>query len=746
MAGTRGSAGTGRQAGTIGLVGLIPVLRSLIIFLLATTSLAKAQDPAHVPASQDTVRQAVPSKPKLTHGIELLPEVQVIANLNAARERIVPSLGATKRTLTAEQINEQPQGDNASLDQTLYHFPGVVQDELDKRLHVRGEEANLQYRINGVLLPDGLVGFGQELSLKFVDRLSLIVGTLPAQYGGRTAGIVDMETKTGVSANGGDLSLYGGSYSTINPSLDYGAAAGRWTCYLSLGGPHDAMGMANPTASFRPLHDDTNQYKGLASLSYVIDPTSRLSLILSSAYASFQLPDTPGQTALFQYDSLKTFPSSQLNEKQDERNSYEVLAYQKKIGALNLQVAQSARYGDILFEPDVIGDLMFNGVAARAEHRLTAVGLSGDASYPLNERHMLRGGFSLTGEMAAVNTLNWVFPAAWSSSSSSWEQTGFTPKQIVDDNDKRASLYSGYLQDEWQVRDQLTINYGLRFDGLHAYLDEQQLSPRINLVYHEGGRTTWQAGYARYFTPPPLELVPTTSIDRFVDTTHGADPGNSTSDPVRSERYHYFDAGLVHRILPELQVGIEGYYKIKKWVLDEGQFGPAMIFSPNNAERGLVRGVELMAGYDKNGIGAYANLAFSRAKAYGLTSGQFQFDPDELAFLQTHWYHLDHDQDITASAGVSCQHKGTKVCVDALYGSGLYGGFGNQTELPPYGTVNLGAERLLGMAGPGRVKIRVDVVNLFDKVYEIRDGQGVGVFAPQYLPRRGLYGGLSWGF
>ena len=91
----------------------------------------------------------------------------------------MPSLGATKRTLTAEQLDMQSQGDDAPFDQTLYRFPGVVQDELDKRLHVRGEEANLQYRINDVLLPDGLLGFGQELSPKFVDQLSLIVGTLP---------------------------------------------------------------------------------------------------------------------------------------------------------------------------------------------------------------------------------------------------------------------------------------------------------------------------------------------------------------------------------------------------------------------------------------------------------------------------------------------------------------------------------------------------------------------------------------
>ena len=39
--------------------------------------------------------------------------------------------------------------------------------------------------------------------------------------------------------------------------------------------------------------------------------------------------------------------------------------------------------------------------------------------------------------------------------------------------------------------------------------------------------------------------------------------------------------------------------------------------------------------------------------------------------------------------------------------------------------------------------IRFDVVNVFDKIYEIRDGTGIGVFAPQFGPRRGFFVGVS---
>jgi outer membrane receptor protein involved in Fe transport len=48
-------------------------------------------------------------------------------------------------------------------------------------------------------------------------------------------------------------------------------------------------------------------------------------------------------------------------------------------------------------------------------------------------------------------------------------------------------------------------------------------------------------------------------------------------------------------------------------------------------------------------------------------------------------------------------------------------------------------------AGPG-IKVRADVINLFDKTYEIRDGSGVGVGAPQFGPRRGFFVGVSKSF
>jgi outer membrane receptor protein involved in Fe transport len=79
-----------------------------------------------------------------------------------------------------------------------------------------------------------------------------------------------------------------------------------------------------------------------------------------------------------------------------------------------------------------------------------------------------------------------------------------------------------------------------------------------------------------------------------------------------------------------------------------------------------------------------------------------------------------------------------------IYGSGLRSGFANTASLPPYTQVNVGvSHEFTWTNGMKPTTLRFDIVNLFDTIYEIRDGSGIGVFAPQYGPRRGFFLGLS---
>ena len=87
---------------------------------------------------------------------------------------------------------------------------------------------------------------------------------------------------------------------------------------------------------------------------------------------------------------------------------------------------------------------------------------------------------------------------------------------------------------------------------------------------------------------------------------------------------------------------------------------------------------------------------------------------------------------------------GTRLSADMIYGSGLRNGDANIGTVAPYSQFNVGIAREFLLPGDTKpTTLRFDVVNLFDSIYVIRDGSGIGVFAPQFGPRRGYYAGIT---
>jgi hypothetical protein len=658
--------------------------------------------------------------------------------LDISREQIVPSLGATRYTVGPDRLDSQAQGENAPFNQAILRFPAVAQDSFGQ-LHIRGEHANLQYRIDDVLLPESIPGFGQELQTRFADSISLVTGALPAQFGFRTTGVLDIHTKSGAVFTGNEASIYVGSFDTVMESFERGGLVGRLSYYVSESYLHNGIGIENPTRSANPIHDDTDQEKFFTYLSYIIDDTSRVSLIVGANHADFEIPNNPGQTPAFIDGTRSTFNSAKLDENQSETNSYEILTYQKTQGDLSFQASIFNRYSSILFRPDNVGDLIFNGVASRLDRDILSNGFEFDSSYKLNDEHTIRGGFIVNEQYATVDTVTLVFPV-----DAMGNQTSTTPIRIVDNNNKYGYFYGFYLQDEWKPFEQLTINFGGRLDFENAFIDENQLSPRLNVVYKPFEGTTFHIGYARYFTPPPLEAVPQGTLAKFAGTTNA--PAITKDSPVSAERAHYFDAGVTQQITKDWNAGIDAFYKSSHSLLDEGQFGAALVQSSFNYDRGRQYGGEFTTSYDRGPVSAYGNVGYVWARGISWSSAQFLFDPDEFQFVKHHWIFLDHDQRITASTGASYTWQDWKGALDLLYGSGLHRAFANTKTVPSYATLNASIQRAVRVPNVGTFKIRFDVVNLLDHIYELRDGSGIGVGAPQFGQRRGFYGTVAYDF
>ena len=688
--------------------------------------------------------------PPATDG-SLSLDLEVIAKrLNEARINIEPRVGASTYTLNKDAIQDLPGGTNAPIGDAILQMPGIDQDNLaNGGFHIRNEHLNVQYRINGVIIPDGASFFGQNLSTRFVESMELITGALPAEYGLRTAGIVDIQTKNGLFAPGGSAGMYGGSFATLNPSAEYGGSVDGYNYFVSSDYLQSDHGINGVTAKYNQIHDGTRQGHGFAYLEKIIDPNNKISVMFGEFNAQFQIPNNPGQPTLGGISAINGIPvtafnSAQLNQNQTEGAQFGALSYLHSEGDFDFQVSAISKYSSLHYFPDQLGDLAFNGISQNAARTSWANNLQAEGTYRLTSDHTLRGGILITAENVTAKTSSLVL--AQNGTDASGNPIFATNTTSIASNDQKTSFtYSAYLQDEWKVLPTVTVNYGGRFDLINGFTIGNQLSPRFNTVWTPTSTTTLHAGFASYFTPPPQELVSTQNLASTANTSGASN--STTSSPIKNESAQYFDAGVTQDIIPGLKVGVDLYYKHSRNLLDEGQFGAPVILTPFNYHVAINRGVELTTNYSAGNFTYYGNLALARQQARGIDSAQFNFFPADLAAANNMFINTDHSQFMTASAGVAYLWQGTRFSVDIIAGTGLRttppGETINNGTVPSYEEVNLGISHRFETAPGGPITLRLAVINLLDEKYLLRSQTGIGVFANQYGPRRSAFLGVT---
>jgi hypothetical protein len=307
--------------------------------------------------------------------LQIALQAEAALSLNVVTTRInrqpngLTKTGNSQYTLTQHDIAALPQGANTPINEVLLQMPGVVQDD-QAQIHVDGEHEDIQWRVNGVMMPmDSFSGFGQIFNSFFVRRMSLLDGVLPVTYGFRDAGVLDMETKDGCTDPGGNLGFYGGQRETLQPSFEYGGCKGPLSYYYTGTFLHSNLAFSSATPGPTPIHNITNQGQGFGYFTYQLNPLTKLSLTTGVSANNSEVPNTPNLPPLFKLAGADAaiYPSTDINESLNQDYYFGILALTGVIGPeINYQVAYTGSYSTIQFNPDPIGDLIYQGVASKS--------------------------------------------------------------------------------------------------------------------------------------------------------------------------------------------------------------------------------------------------------------------------------------------------------------------------------------------------------------------------------------------
>ena len=691
-----------------------------------------------ISAVQDTYRSeyvvikigAVPPPPvSLTLAITREIALEIVSPLPAIQYK------ASSETyqLSRKEIEALPRGNNNDVYDVLLTVPSVVYGAL-KQTHIRQDHANQQFRIDGIPIPDTVTGaFADIVPPRAWERADIILGGMEAQYGNKTALVLDITSKSGTSPGSGSAQVFGGSNQTVNPSFEYGGTIGeKVRFYLLNSYVTTNRGLEPPTLGKTNDHNQSEKNNTYLRGDYQHDNHNNFSWIFLSSVAKYQIPTIPNLGA--NPDVLALLPgftpnaSQSVDQFQKENSQYSQLVWRHDVNASNyFGLGLYFRRGVADFTTDPLNALAYaedvNTAQTASQQRVAySGGMRFDYTWIPDSHHLVKTGMQL--DYTRANNQSQIF--AFDTSSGVPAGPVLTREAS---NQTIQTRQEFWIQDQWSLNEHWTFNLGVRGDAIQGFYNEGQVSPRAGVTYKHNQSNVFHAYYGRLFTPPNVEQVAATQLNTQNTT---AAPDDPTGFRPRAERSHYFEVGSYHALHRKATLELTAYYKLSHYLSDAGQFGSTPLLNFFAFERGWQRGIDgaLKVQFTDNLTGR-GNVAWGQCKGYGLQSGQYLLDQAEINDISSPGgVFCDHSQLMTSSAVVSYRlWERTAFTGQMLYGSGLRtaepGAKTNSSHENSYTVYNASITHTIPLPWHGqKMLLGFDVINLFDQQYFINRGEG----------------------
>lgn len=669
--------------------------------------------------------------------------------VKAKRHLITPSSNSS-RDMDKDEIEQLPEGATTDVRRLLYTTTaGFVEGALGQ-VFTRGNHANLQYQIDGIQLPDSVGGsFGEAFTPVNIDHMEILTGGLPAEFGNRLAGVVNIVTKSGSIEPGGEIGTSYGSNNQTASFANYGGSDGSGTFhyYLALNAFSTDRGLDTPApaditndqngGSENVVHDKSYGSDGFLKFDWVANNADKFNLIAFNETKFNQIPNYDssfdpggpnftyfsGVTDVYGNGPFNYIPST-ANDTQSESNKYVELAWKHSFGEDSfIQITPYWKESNLVFTNDLADDLAFaqspfNSLAAQIgnitessysqDRTSDNYGTQVDYTWHADANNLIKvgGQFLLTQSSGPVSVTEVT-------------NTGTGPTTTTgSDNSTDTGYEEGvYVQDELTLAKWLVLSGGIRFDATQYSFpgttsNDSNWGPRVGLSILPSESTKIHFFYGNQFMPAPPEDLKDTFVNLGVG--NAVVPYN-----IKPETDNYFEAGVAQQAGDQLFT-LNAYYKDAVNMLDETQLLNTGIDQPYNFATGYAYGVEFsLRGKLGNDWSDFANYSYEIAEGQGISGGDFAFTQAQLPPAGI-WQFLDHCQIHTANGGLTYNPGDIWVTAEGLYGGGLSTGPGNSLRLPGHFTADL----TLGYAfkkesGLSGMKASLDVLNVFDDPYVI---------------------------
>lgn len=528
-------------------------------------------------------------------------------------------------------------------------------------IHIRGVEDGLLYVVDGVPTSDRVDAVSaSSFDEDDIRSLNVIVGNFPAEFGGRSAAVVQIQPKSGIDEKAfGSFTTNHGNFRTTDITGHFGGnIKERFGIFLS--------GASSRSDRYLDPVDERNFNNRGRRLNFNArsdwQPTKRDIFIFNVGVSGtdFRVPN----------DLIQQLNGQ--DQRQQLRDNSQSISWERLWSAdLVTNLAFFRReYGTELFESE------FDTPISASQDRLhVRSGIIGSLTH-VYKKHTLKIGFETTRitprEFFSFFITDDELADERDVSEEAQEFTADNP--FIFDGRRTGGYLAGYVQDSFSPFRNFTIYAGLRFDYSSLPRSASQFSPRIGATYFvERSKTAFRASYNRLYQPPQIEnlLLANSEQARQLSPFTSETGGGAT---IKPERVSAFEVGMTQGFFDRIRFDVAYWRRTFRNFGDPNTFFNTTIVFPNSVDRGFANGLDVRLDMpDYKGISGFVSYTNSRIVQFGPINGGLFLTEEFIEIGDGTRFIPDHDQRNTGALGVFYNHpkSGFWASIGGRYESGV---------------------------------------------------------------------------